>query len=269
MTNVIMIVTFGVMTPFCGYIESKGTSVLVTAGHYLQVGKPNILWQRQTLFRFSIFILHKERKKIPEKMKERKFSGGVRSPSDRFSIIRSELHHTAISDIFSIAIDHVTGQLGLGISVSKIQKVLFPNLRAVNKLSHILYLFVLIYIAESILRGQIQKRNIVIQRCRRGSPIAWAFVTAAIRGIGIKKLIEGGYRFKNSFHTLTIISFQQQNSIQPVGTDPGIPVIGWSATGIGLHPPMWFGEQRLKDPVIGFKIDPLPDLRRDCIQFLP
>src|SRR5882762_2367752 len=146
-------------------------------------------------------------------MKKRKFSGfsgGVRSPSDRFSIISSELHHIPVADISSIAIDHVTRQLGLGISVSKIQKVLFPNLGAVNKLSHILHLFILIYIAESILRGQIQKRNIVIQRCRCGSPIAWALVTATIQGIGIKKLIEGGHRFTYSFHALIIISFQQQ-----------------------------------------------------------
>ncbi len=37
------------------------------------------------------------------------FSEGVRSPSDRFSIISTELHHIPIADIFSIAIDHITG----------------------------------------------------------------------------------------------------------------------------------------------------------------
>ncbi len=181
-------------------------------------------------------------------------------PVFRLPVIGPKFHHVGVADVFAVAVDHVGRHFGLRVGVGEVEKIFIADLGPIDELAHVLHLLILIGILKSVVAGQIEQGEVIVERGSSGPPVAGPFVAAPVEGVGVEKLIQHIQGFVHHHRPGLIILLQQQHRVDPVGYNPGIPVVWAPAVGVGAHPAVFFLHQRLQDAAVGLIVYPFADL---------
>ena len=124
------------------------------------------------------------------------------------------------------------------------------------------------------IRRPVKDLEIVEDRCSGPAPVAGPLVTAPVLAVVIDEHIQAAKYPSNVLQSFLFILFQKQCRGQPVGVDPGVPVVDSQFTQHRMdpisHPPeVVAGSARLKDTPVGLLDDPGSDQGRYLIEFVP
>ena len=114
--------------------------------------------------------------------------------------------------------------------------------------------------------GHVQELEVFKEGGSGPAPVVGALVAAAVPGIGVDEVVDGAQDPKDVLRPGLDIVLDGQNTGQPVGADPGIPVVDAPAAQpahpeeVDAHP------EHVQDPPPDFQFDASAHQRRDGVQ---